>query len=40
MPVVLRPELVEGRFDRRRPELVEGLSAHLSSVSEDLDVGA
>jgi hypothetical protein len=32
MPVVLRPELVEGRFDR--------LSAHLSSVSEDLDVGA
>jgi hypothetical protein len=30
---LMRPELVEGRFDKRRPEPVEGLSARRWSPS-------
>jgi len=28
----MRPEPVEGRFDKRRPELVEGLSAQTEEA--------
>ena len=34
----LGPEPVEGRFDRRRPELVEGLSAHSAFAAQPVSV--